>query len=319
MLMNATSRIFGAPEHETAQAGVAKSCESGLNAAALAARCARMNPWEFTATVAGISFFGGLLGSLVGVGGGIIVVPALTLLLGVDIRTAIAASIVAVIATSCGAGASFVRERITNMRLGMVMEITTVLGALSGAFLTLWLSGKWLFVLFGAVLAYTAWSMSRKKKVVEAAKPVEDPLADTLNLHSSYYDKALRTEVSYRVSRTKLGLTVSYFAGVVSALLGIGGGVFKVPVMNLGMGLPIKVCSATSNFMIGVTAASSAAVYFMRGDVRPFIAAPVAIGVLLGAKTGAKLLGRMRSDHVKVAFVVVLVVSSLQMFWKGIR
>lgn len=279
-----------------------------------------MNPWEFTATVAGISFFGGLIGSLVGVGGGIVVVPALTLLLGVDIRTAIAASIVAVIATSCGAGASYVRERITNMRLGMVLEIATVLGALSGAYLTLWLSGRKLFLLFSVVMAYTAWSMSRKKKAAAAATPrPEDPLADTLRLHSSYHDKALGAEVSYRVSRTKLGLAVSYFAGVVSALLGIGGGVFKVPVMNLGMGLPVKVCTATSNFMIGVTAASSAAVYFMRGEVRPFIVAPVAIGVLLGAKTGARLLGRMRSEHVKLAFVVVLAISALQMFWKGIR
>ena len=278
-----------------------------------------MNPWEFTATVAVISFFGGLLGSLVGVGGGIVVVPALTLLLGVDIRTAIAASIVAVIATSCGAGAAYVRERITNMRLGMVLEIATVLGALSGAYLTLLLSGRWLFILFGAVMAYTAWSMSRKKKAAATTPPPDDPLADTLRLHSSYHDKALGTEVSYRVSRTKLGLAVSYLAGVVSALLGIGGGVFKVPVMNLGMGLPVKVCTATSNFMIGVTAASSAAVYFMRGDVRPFIAAPVAVGVLLGAKTGARLLGRMRSEHVKLAFVVVLAASALQMFWKGIR
>ena len=278
-----------------------------------------MNPLEFTVLVAAMAFASGLVGSLVGVGGGIIVVPALTLLMGVDIRNAIAASIVSVIATSSGAGASYVRERITNLRLAMLMEIPTVLGALTGAFLTTFVSGKWLFVLFGAVMAYTAYAMSRKPKAGPAHEPPPDALADSLKLHSSYHDKLLGREVAYRVSRVKLGMSVSYLAGVVSALLGIGGGVFKVPVMNLAMGLPIKVCTATSNFMIGVTAAASAAVYFMRGEVQPFVVAPVAVGVLLGAKCGAQLLGRLKNESVRRAFVVVLTISAMQMLWKGIR
>lgn len=265
-----------------------------------------------------ISVSAGLLGSLVGVGGGIIVVPALTLLLGVDIRHAIAASIISVIATSSGAASSYVRAHITNMRLAMVLEIATAAGALSGAYLAAYFSGQWLFLLFGLVLSYTSFSMLRKKNEAAAQLP-PDPLADRLKLHGSYFDKALGREVVYRVSRTKLGLAVSYLAGVVSGLLGIGGGVLKVPVMNLSMGIPIKVCTATSNFMIGVTAATGAAVYFMRGEVQPFVAAPVAVGVLLGAKIGAKLLSRLQGKTIRYVFVAVLVFSALQMFWKGIR
>ena len=276
-----------------------------------------MTPLVFTLVVAGISYAAGLLGSLVGVGGGIIVVPALTLLMGVGIQKAIAASIVSVIATSSGAAASYLTERITNMRLGMLLEVATVIGALTGAYLAEWVSVRGLYLTFALVLAYTAWSMLRPRgRAVEA---VPDALADRLRLHGSFFDRSLGREVPYRVSRTKLGLAVSYVAGVASGLLGIGGGVLKVPVMNLAMGLPIKVCTATSNFMIGVTAATSAAVYFMRGEVLPFIAAPVAVGVLLGAKTGARLMGGMKNDAIKVVFVAVLAVSAAQMLNKGLR
>lgn len=278
-----------------------------------------MTPLEFTLIIAAISFFAGLIGALVGVGGGIVVVPALTLLMGVDIRHAIAASIVCVIATSAGAGASYVRERVTNLRLGMLLEVSTVLGALSGAFLTLVLTGRWLFVLFGVVMAYTAWSMSRPGRKGGKGNFPSDAWAERLRLNSVYYDKAEKREIAYTVARTKLGLAVSYLAGVVSALLGVGGGIFKVPVMNLGMGLPIKVCTATSNFMIGVTAAASAAVYFMRGEVNPFIVAPVAVGVLVGAKAGARLMAHLQGKWVRYAFVTVLTVSAVQMFWKGMQ
>lgn len=278
-----------------------------------------MSPLEFTVAITGISFFAGLIGSLVGVGGGIVVVPALTLLFGVDIRHAVAASIVCVIATSAGAGASYVRERVTNLRLGMLLEIATVLGALSGAFLTIFLPGNRLFLLFSCVMAYTAWSMLSIRKPGKTPAPAKpDVWADTLRLHASYYDKAQHAEITYRVSRTRTGMAVSYFAGIVSALLGVGGGVFKVPVMNLAMGLPIKVCSATSNFMIGVTAATSAAVYFVRGEINPFIVAPAAIGVLIGAKAGARLMGHLPAKTIRVAFVVVLAVSAVQMFLKGL-
>jgi len=277
----------------------------------------RMSPVAFSLIVLAISYFAGLLGSLVGVGGGIVVVPALTLLMGVSIQKAIAASIISVIATSSGAAASYVTERIANMRLGMVLEIATVIGALTGAYLADWVSGKALFLIFAVVLSYTCWSMLKPKG--HAVEPAPDPLADRLDLHGSYYDRALGRDVTYRLSRTKLGLAVSYLAGVASGLLGIGGGVLKVPVMNLAMGMPIKACTATSNFMIGVTAATSAAVYLMRGEVLPFVAAPVAIGVLLGAKTGATLLGGMKSSLIRYVFIAVLAVSAAQMLMKGLR
>jgi len=277
-----------------------------------------VTPPLFTLVVLVLSYAAGLLGSLVGVGGGIIVVPVLTLALGVSIQKAIAASIISVIATSSGAAAAYVSERITNLRLGMLLEIATVIGALVGATLATVISGRWLFLLFGVVLAYTAWSMSRPRRV-EAGEAPPDAWADRLGLHGSYFDRSLGRAVSYRVARTKLGLAVSGVAGMVSGLLGIGGGVLKVPVMNLAMGLPIKVCTATSNFMIGVTAATSAAVYFVRGEVLPFVAAPVAVGVLLGAKTGARLLGGMRQQRVRLIFVLVLIVSAGQMLWKGLR
>lgn len=276
-----------------------------------------MTPLWFTLIVLGISYLAGLLGSLVGVGGGIIVVPALTLLMGVGIQKAIAASIVSVIATSSGAAASYLDERITNMRVGMLLEIATVIGALVGATLATSVSARWLFLIFALVLIYTAWSMFRPRG--KPVAPAPDALADRLRLHGSFFDRSLGREIGYRVSRTKLGLAVSGVAGVASGLLGIGGGVLKVPVMNLAMGMPIKVCTATSNFMIGVTAATSAAVYFMRGEVLPFVAAPVAVGVLLGAKTGARLLGGMKSEAVRIIFVSVLAFSALQMLLKGLR
>lgn len=277
-----------------------------------------MTPLLFTLIVAGTSYLAGLLGSLVGVGGGIIVVPILTLFLGVDIQHAIAASIISVIATSSGAASSYVRSHVANLRLAMLLEIATAAGALSGAFLAIVISPRWLFVLFGSVLIYTAWSMSQRKDGVKRTLPA-DPLADRLKLHSSFYDPATQSEIAYRVTRTKLGFGVSYIAGIVSGLLGVGGGIIKVPVMNLAMGIPLKACTATSNFMIGVTAATSAAVYFMRGEVQPFIAAPVAIGVLLGAKTGARIMGHLKSSLIRWIFVAVLIVTSIQMLMKGLR
>ena len=214
-------------------------------------------------------------------------------------------------------GVSYVSERITNMRHGMVLEVATVLGALTGAVLAEYVSAKALYLIFALVLTYTAWSMFRPKG--RPVEPAPDALADRLRLHGSYFDRSLGRDVSYRVSRTKLGIAVSYVAGVSSGLLGIGGGVLKVPVMNLAMGLPIKACTATSNFMIGVTAATSAAVYFTRGEVLPFVAAPVAVGVLLGAKTGARIMGGMRNDLIRFIFVAVLALSAVQMLLKGLR
>jgi len=273
---------------------------------------------QFDLSVLGISALAGVLGSLLGLGGGIIIVPTLTLLFHIDIRYAIGASIVSVIATSSGAAAAYVRERMTNLRVAMVLELATSAGALTGAYLAGHLAVRWLYVIFGIVMGYSALMMFRKRH--EAGEEViAAPWADYLKLHSSYYDEAAGREIVYRVARTRVGLGLMYIAGIVSGLLGIGSGALKVPAMDLAMRLPIKVSTATSNFMIGVTAAASAGVYFARGDIDPFIAAPVATGVLIGAVLGSRLLGRLQSATIRVVFVAVLLWVSAEMLLKGLR
>jgi uncharacterized membrane protein YfcA len=280
-----------------------------------------MNLLEFDLLVFGISAFAGVLGSLLGLGGGIIVIPVLTLLFKIDIRYAIGASIVSVIATSSGAAAAYVRERMTNLRVAMVLELATVSGALTGATLAGIISARWLYILFGLLLGYSAVMMflKRKKSPDDENIAKGTPWADRLRLHGSYYDDAEGREIFYRVRNTRIGLGLMYIAGVVSGLLGIGSGALKVPAMDLAMHLPIKVSTATSNFMIGVTAAATAAVYFMRGDINPTIAAPVASGVLLGAILGSRLLGHLRSSLIRVVFVIVLIWVSVQMLLTGFR
>lgn len=277
-----------------------------------------MTPLEFFLAVFALSAAAGLLGSLLGLGGGIIVIPALTLLLHVDIRYAIGASIVSVIATSSGAAAAYVREHLANMRVAMFLELATTSGALTGAYVAGLISTRWLYVIFGVLMGYSAIAMYRKRHDAEDRPVPDDALCDRLRLHSDYYDQANGVHVAYRVTRARIGLVLMYIAGVVSGLLGIGSGALKVPAMDLAMRLPIKVSTATSNFMIGVTAAASAGVYFARGDINPFIAAPVATGVLGGATAGSKLLGRLQSSAIRTVFVVVLLWVSLQMFYKGV-
>lgn len=277
-----------------------------------------MTPVEFTLISFVIAIAAGMLGSLLGLGGGIIVIPALTLLLKIDIRYAIGASIISVIATSSGAAAGYVRERMTNLRVAMLLEIFTTAGALTGAYLAGLISSRWLYIIFGLIMGYSSLAMFRKRKEQGADTIVPSPLADKLRLHGSYFDEAAGKEISYRVARVKLGLGLMYIAGVTSGLLGIGSGALKVPAMDLAMRLPIKVSTATSNFMMGVTAAASAGVYFMRGEINPFIAAPVAAGVLIGATLGSRLLGKLKSSTIRVIFVVVLLWVSVQMLLKGL-
>jgi hypothetical protein len=278
-----------------------------------------VTPFEFTFTTFGVSIAAGLLGALLGLGGGIIVIPALTLLLHIDIRYAIGASIVSVIATSSGAAAAYVRERMSNLRVAMFLEMATTTGALTGAYISGRIATAWLFVIFGVIMGYSAIEMFRKRAEETGGRPVPpDRLADRLGLHDSYFDQAQEKEIAYRVTHTWLGLGLMYVAGCVSGLLGIGSGALKVPSMDLAMRLPIKVSTATSNFMIGVTAAASAGVYFTRGDINPFIAAPVAAGVLVGATGGSLVLGRLQNRLIRIVFVVVLLVISGQMLWKGV-
>ena len=278
-----------------------------------------MTPLFFVIVVAATSFVAGMLGSMLGLGGGMIVVPVLTLLLGIDIRLAIGASIISVIATSSGAAAAYVRDRLANLRVAMFLELGTTAGAITGAWVAGILHPRWLFVLFGSILGYSALAMLRPRQRVAPQHHGETRLAHRLRLHSSYFDDARGREIVYEPTRPILGLVLMYIAGIVSGLLGIGSGALKVPAMDLAMELPIKVSTATSNFMIGVTAAASAGLYFSRGQIDPFIAGPVAIGVMLGAFTGSKLLPRVSSRALRVTFVVVLILVSVQMLVRGVR
>jgi uncharacterized protein len=276
-----------------------------------------MTPLGFVLITFCISIVAGVLGSLLGLGGGIIVVPALTLFMHVDMELAVGASIVSVIATSSGAAAAYVRERMTNLRVAMFLELATTTGALTGAYLAGVVNKKWLFIIFGIVLGYSAIAMFKKRHSHAGEEGPKDRLANWLNLHNDYYDEAEHRHIHYRVARTPIGLVLMYIAGVVSGLLGIGSGSLKVPAMDLAMQLPIKVSTATSNFMIGVTAAASAGVYFARGKINPFIAAPVAIGVLIGATGGSRILGKLHSKFIRALFVFVLLWISVEMLYKG--
>lgn len=277
-----------------------------------------MTPLGFTFCTFGLSIVAGLLGSLLGLGGGIIVIPCLTLLLHIDIHYAIGASIVSVIATSSGAAASYVKEHMSNIRLSMVLEMATTLGALSGAYLAGVLQGKWLYIIFAVVMGYAAVEMLRNTKNREKKPLPPDYWADKLDLHGEYFDQAENRQIEYRVARTKLGLLFSYFAGIISGLLGIGGGAIKVPTMNLIMGVPIKVATATSNFMIGVTAAASAGVYLSRGYIDPSLVMPVSLGVLAGSLLGAKLLIRTNTRSLRIVFAIVIAALGAEMIYSGL-
>jgi len=277
-----------------------------------------MTPFLFMLVVLGFSVGAGLLGSLLGIGGGLILIPVLTLLLKVDIQYAVGASIVSVIATSSGAAAAYVRDRMANTRVAMFLELATTAGALSGAFLSGLVGGRGVYLVFGAVMAWSALVMLKRMRVGGEVPVPVDPLADRLALHGSYWDEAQGREVAYRVTRPLAGLGLMYVAGTVSGMLGIGSGALKVPAMDLAMRLPLKVSTATSNFMIGVTAAASAGVYFARGNIDPFIAGPVCVGVTLGAWLGSRhLMARVTGTWLRALFVGVLLWVAFEMLRKG--
>lgn len=259
----------------------------------------------------------GMLGALAGLGGGILIVPILTIGFGFDIRIAVGASIVSVIATSSGAGAAYVRDHLTNVRVAMLLELATASGALTGAIVAGLINARVLFVLFGAVLLISVLTMVRRIGEDLPAGVRNDRFADRLQLASRYPDRSLGRQVPYEVTGVPLGFGVMYVAGIVSGLLGIGSGVLKVLAMDNAMRLPMKVSTATSNFMIGVTAAASAGVYFWRGDVLPLVAAPVALGVLSGAMLGARMLTRFSNATVRLIFIPVVAVVALEMLSRG--
>jgi uncharacterized membrane protein YfcA len=274
-----------------------------------------LNVLEFTLSICIISAGAGFLGSLTGLGGGIIITPVLTLLFGVDIRYAIGATLVAVIATSSGAAAAYVREGYSNIRIGMFLEIATTLGAIGGAFLAAKVPTSALAVIFGGVLLYSAYQSIRPKPDPDPAS-VGDRLADLLKMNSSY--PGPEGPRAYRVQRVKSGFGLMFGAGALSGLLGIGSGAFKVIAMDQAMRIPFKVSTTTSNFMIGVTAAASAGVYLNRGYIDPALAMPVMLGVLGGSVLGARFLAGARTRVLRRVFTAVLVVLSVEMIYKGL-
>ncbi len=254
-------------------------------------------------------FFGaslaGVFGALLGLGGGVLLVPMLTLLFGFDIHTAVGASIVGVIATSSGAASAYLRDHLTNVRLGMTLELATTIGALVGGTIAGFLGHDVLAILFGLVLIYTAASMARGNPEMARDHPVPP---------SHPTDTA-----EYQIKNYSAGFAVAGFAGSISGLLGIGGGIIKVPAMYLFMGVPLRIAAATSNFMVGVTAAASAFVYYARGDIHPLIAAPTALGVFTGALLGTRLSHRFRTRWLELLFSVVLLLVAISMILSGIH
>lgn len=266
--------------------------------------------WLFAA-----AFCASALGGVLGMASGIFIVPILALLFGTGIHAAIGVSLVSVIACSCGSAKSFLKGRLTNVRLAIVLETATTLGALSGVLLIGVVPISFLYGLFAVILIASAWQMvARGREVVGARAPDSRSWATALRLHASFPDRVLGRDVHYQVHDVPFGLLLMYGAGLISALLGIGSGVLKIPAMDTALRLPIKVSSATSNFMIGVTAAASAGAYFVRGDIDTRIAAPVTLGSVVGAFVGARLLMGLPADKLRVFFVVVLVVLAILMF-----
>lgn len=264
-----------------------------------------------------IAVAAGIFGAVMGLGGGMVVTPALTMLFGVDIKHAIGASIIAVIATSSGSAAAYTRDKITNVRAGMFLETATTTGAVTGAFLVGVIAPEILYIIFGILLIYTAFMMLKKRNVELPKDVVMSKAGERFKLGGKYYDKVLKKEVVYNVDSVYGGLGIMYGAGILSGLLGIGSGAFKVMAMDIFMKLPMKVSSATSNFMMGVTAAASAGVYFFRGSIDPKIAGPVAVGVLIGSTIGAKIMQRMKSTTIRKLFIPILLYVAVTMVLKG--
>lgn len=244
----------------------------------------------------------GVFGSLLGLGGGVLIIPMLTLMFDIPIHTAIGTSFLCVIATSSGAATHFVQQRLTDIRLGMTLELATTIGAILGGLLAGILARDALSVIFSLLLFYTAWSMLLKKSPDEP--PGKNEKGDLC--------------ADYQIRRLPLGMVASFFAGNASGLLGIGGGVIKVPAMYLLMNVPLKVATATSNFMLGVTASASCFIYYFRGDVNLSISGATVVGVFLGAAIGSRLLELVKTSILKKIFVLVLFYLALKMFLKGI-
>ncbi len=273
-----------------------------------------------------VAIFAGFFGALVGIGGGIVIVPVLTLVFHMPIHHAIAASIVSVIATSIAGALSYVDQQITNVRLGMFLEIATTGGALIGAFVGVMMQGWVLSLIFGALIMFMAVVSYRSRETDDKMIAADsfktggvDKISRKLDLQGEYHDEAANREVSYHATRAIEGGLVSSLAGIGSGLLGIGGGVIKVAAMNSMMNVPMKVSVATSKFMIGVTAATSAIVYLLAGAVNLYIVGPVALGTMLGATIGSNVMNKLHSKVIKIIFFVIMIYLGFSMLANGLR
>jgi uncharacterized membrane protein YfcA len=275
-----------------------------------------MTALEFSLILLVSSLAAGLLGALSGLGGGVVIVPVLTILFHVDIHYAIGASLVSVIATSSGAAAAYVREGFSNIRVGMFLEIATTLGALLGAWLTTRVPTHSIGFVFGLVLLYSAYASLKQRNDALTQKP--DPLALRLKLQGSF-PSGQGSQQSYVAQRVPAGFGLMTVAGTLSGLLGIGSGAVKVIAMDQAMRLPFKVSTTTSNFMIGVTAAASAGIYLSRGYILPGLAMPVMLGVLLGSLIGSRLLVKAQVRTLKVVFALVIVALGIEMIVNSLR
>ncbi|HAB49936.1 MAG TPA: permease [Lactobacillus sp.] len=267
----------------------------------------------------GVGIFAGIMGSILGIGGGMIVTPIVTLAMGLDIKYAIGASIIAVIATSSGSTIAFLKDDVLNLRVAMFLEIATTIGAIIGALLTGAFDPIILYILFGSLLVFSSWNMYRKMRSgQEVLQQVHaDKWAEKFNLNSSYYDKNTKQQVDYQVENVPGGFLIMLGAGLASGMLGIGSGAFKVMAMDGAMKMPLKPSSATSNLMMGVTAAASATVYFFNGSIRPDLAVPLALGILGGSTIGTRIMQILPSKIIRLIFIPILLYLGLQMILKG--
>jgi uncharacterized membrane protein YfcA len=261
------------------------------------------------------SIAAGFLGAILGIGGGIILIPVLTLIFHVNIRYAIAASLISIVATSSGAAAGFLKDHLTNLRLAVFLEVGTVTGAILGFLISRELKPSMLYLLFGGFLLFSAGMMLYRREDHLATH--DHPWSQKLKLAGSY--PTAHGEISYKIEHVPFGLVSMFVAGLLSALLGIGSGILKVLAMDGAMKVPMKVSSATSNFMIGVTATASAGAFLLRGDVRPEIAAPVAVGIIMGSWVGARAMVALPASLIRKLFVFVLLIASVQMILKGLQ
>ncbi|MBF0713243.1 sulfite exporter TauE/SafE family protein [Gemella sp. GH3] len=270
-----------------------------------------------------LSCFAGFIGSLIGLGGGLIITPVLTILFDIDIKYAIGASIVAVIATSSGAAVAFVKDGLSNMKIGLFLEIFTTIGGVIGAIVSGIFSSKYLYIFFSLILANAFYGMLKKsgiiKKInVKDEKVENDKYSEKLGFASHYYDKAENKNIEYNVTNVPQGSLVMFGAGLASGLLGIGSGTFKVIALDNYMKLPIKASTATSNFMMGVTACASALIYFFNGTIDPYIVGPVALGSLIGSRSGAIVMQNINAKYTRLIFLPILLFTVINMFLKGL-